>query len=52
MKEIDWINLNEYMKKYGRLLISEEPDKTTELLKSLCTDYKPADGINAFLLLI
>jgi hypothetical protein len=51
MKEIDWINLNEYMKKYGRLLMSEEPNKTTELLKSLCTDYKPADGINDFLLL-
>lgn len=44
MNTIDWFDINVYMKKYGFLLMSEEPDKTTELLKSLCVDYKPTDG--------
>ncbi|XP_071958560.1 vacuolar protein sorting-associated protein 11 homolog isoform X2 [Antedon mediterranea] len=32
------------MKKYGKTLMSEVPTETTELLKSLCTDYKPKDA--------
>ncbi|KAJ8020828.1 Vacuolar protein sorting-associated protein 11-like [Holothuria leucospilota] len=34
----------ENMKKYGKTLMSKEPDKTTELLKLLCTDYRPKDA--------
>ena len=29
------------MKAYGKTLVNEEPDETTELLKKLCSDYKP-----------
>ena len=29
------------MKAYGKTLVNEEPDETTELLKRLCSDYKP-----------
>lgn len=36
----------ENMKKYGKTLMSQEPEKTTDLLKLLCTDYKPKDGEN------
>ncbi|XP_033108411.1 vacuolar protein sorting-associated protein 11 homolog isoform X2 [Anneissia japonica] len=32
------------MKKYGKTLMSEVPTATTELLKLLCTDYKPIDS--------
>ncbi|XP_019628396.1 PREDICTED: vacuolar protein sorting-associated protein 11 homolog [Branchiostoma belcheri] len=31
------------MKKYGKILMSEVPQQTTELLKRLCTDYRPSD---------
>lgn len=34
----------ENMKKYGKTLMSQEPEKTTDLLKLLCTDYKPKDA--------
>ena len=29
------------MKKYGKQLMSQLPDATTNLLKSLCTDWLP-----------
>ena len=29
------------MKAYGKTLVNEEPDETTEMLKKLCSDYKP-----------
>ena len=32
------------MKKYGKMLMSQVPEETTELLKVLCTDYKPTGG--------
>ena len=32
------------MKKYGKILMSEEPSQTTDLIKLLCTDYKPSDS--------
>lgn len=32
------------LKCYGKILISRVPNPTTELLKNLCTDYKPKDG--------
>ena len=44
MKKMKWSDLNEYLKRYGRLLMSEEPDKTTELLKNLCTGFKSVEG--------
>ncbi|XP_077990077.1 vacuolar protein sorting-associated protein 11 homolog [Glandiceps talaboti] len=31
------------LKKYGKILMNEVPQETTELLKLLCTDYKPRD---------
>jgi hypothetical protein len=31
------------LKKYGKVLISEVPAETTELLKTLCTDYHPTN---------
>ena len=33
-----------YMKKYGKMLMNEDSEKTTELLKCLCTDYRPSDS--------
>ena len=29
------------LKAYGKTLVNEEPDETTELLKKLCSDYRP-----------
>lgn len=29
------------MKRYGKILMHHVPNETTELLKVLCTDYKP-----------
>ncbi|KAK7475894.1 hypothetical protein BaRGS_00032862, partial [Batillaria attramentaria] len=31
------------MKQYGKVLMAEAPQETTELLKRLCTDYKPTN---------
>ncbi|KAK2167121.1 hypothetical protein LSH36_32g21058 [Paralvinella palmiformis] len=31
------------LKTYGKILMAEVPMETTELLKRLCTDYKPSD---------
>ncbi len=31
------------MKKYGKVLMAEVPQKTTQLLKRLCTEYKPSN---------
>ena len=33
------------MKKYGKILISEVPAETTQLLKLLCTDYHPSHSM-------
>ena len=44
MKKLDWNDVSEYMKKYGRFLVSEEPDQTTELLKKLCSRTDSSDG--------
>ncbi|WAR00818.1 VPS11-like protein [Mya arenaria] len=30
--------------KYGKILMAERPEEMTELLKRLCTDYKPTDS--------
>lgn len=39
------------MKKYGKVLISEAPKQTTELLKKLCTDYRPSNSKPLYLIL-
>ncbi|CAN8016525.1 unnamed protein product [Ixodes persulcatus] len=33
----------DYMKKYGKVLLNEIPEETTHLLKRLCTDYRPSN---------
>lgn len=30
------------MKRYGKILMHHVPNETTELLKILCTDYRPS----------
>lgn len=32
------------MKRYGKILMHHVPNETTELLKILCTDYRPSGG--------
>lgn len=32
------------MKRYGKILMYHVPNETTELLKILCTDYRPSGG--------
>lgn len=33
----------ENMKKYGKMLIENAPDESTQFLKSLCTNYRPTN---------
>lgn len=35
---------DENVRKYGKVLMAEVPQRTTELLKRLCTDYRPTDS--------
>ena len=39
-----WFQAEENLKKYGKMFMAERPEETTELLKRLCTDYKPTDS--------
>ncbi|XP_047535225.1 vacuolar protein sorting-associated protein 11 homolog [Vanessa atalanta] len=39
--ELEFDDADMYMKKYGHKLIQHEPEESTNLLKLLCTDYKP-----------
>ncbi|CAG2230700.1 PEP5 [Mytilus edulis] len=41
--KLEFDEAEENLKKYGKMLISEVPQQTTELLKRLCTDYRPID---------
>ncbi|XP_072041834.1 vacuolar protein sorting-associated protein 11 homolog [Amphiura filiformis] len=41
--KLDFEEAMDNMKKYGKMLMSEVPTQTTDLLKLLCTDYKPSD---------
>ena len=43
---LEFKEANHNVKKYGKLLMSEAPQQTTELLKRLCTDYKPSDSMS------
>ncbi|XP_064651834.1 vacuolar protein sorting-associated protein 11 homolog [Lineus longissimus] len=42
--KLDFYAADGNLKKYGKMLMSEVPKQTTELLKRLCTDYKPSDS--------
>lgn len=35
----------DYMKKYGKTLLTYVPEQTTDLLKRLCSDYKPSNAL-------
>jgi hypothetical protein len=35
------------MKNYGKSLVNKVPDEATNLLKRLCTDYRPIQGDTA-----
>ncbi|XP_022091158.1 vacuolar protein sorting-associated protein 11 homolog isoform X2 [Acanthaster planci] len=41
--KLEFFEAMDNMKKYGKTLMSEVPRDTTDLLKILCTDYKPSD---------
>lgn len=43
ISNLDFENADKYMKKYGNILIQNAPDKSTQFLKRLCTNYKPID---------
>ena len=42
--KLEFYEADRNVKKYGKLLMSEAPQQTTELLKRLCTDYRPSDS--------
>ncbi|KAK2192568.1 hypothetical protein NP493_28g12051 [Ridgeia piscesae] len=44
ISKLDFDEAEMYMKKYGKMLMNEQPEKTTDLLKTLCTDYRPSDS--------
>ncbi|XP_071804394.1 vacuolar protein sorting-associated protein 11 homolog [Asterias amurensis] len=41
--KLEFFEAMDNMKKYGKTLMNEVPKDTTDLLKILCTDYKPSD---------
>eukprot|EP00795_Rhopilema_esculentum_P008547 gene8547-14548_t len=41
ISRLPFVEAEATMKAYGKTLVNEEPDETTELLKRLCSDYKP-----------
>ena len=42
MLELEEVKAN--VLRYGSVLLNHVPDETTELLISLCTDYKPSNS--------
>ncbi|KAK3611536.1 hypothetical protein CHS0354_016470 [Potamilus streckersoni] len=42
---LEFAEADDNLKKYGKMLMSEIPDQTTELLKKLCTDYRPSNRL-------
>ncbi|XP_022253825.1 vacuolar protein sorting-associated protein 11 homolog [Limulus polyphemus] len=46
--KLDFYQAEENMKRYGKILMSQVPEPTTELLKKLCTDYKPSNAEGTF----
>jgi len=41
ISKLPFVEAETNLKAYGKTLVNEEPDETTELLKKLCSDYKP-----------
>lgn len=41
--KLEFQEAEDNVKKYGKVLMAERPEETTDLLKRLCTDYKPTD---------
>ncbi|XP_064597137.1 vacuolar protein sorting-associated protein 11 homolog [Liolophura sinensis] len=41
--KLSFLEAESNLKQYGKVLMNEAPDQTTELLKRLCTDYRPSD---------
>lgn len=41
--KLEFKEAEQNMKKYGKILLQEVPEKTTDFLKGLCTDYTPND---------
>ena len=44
---LQFVEAESNVKKYGKVLMSEVPRETTELLKRLCTDFRPIDSKHA-----
>ncbi|GFO24686.1 vacuolar protein sorting-associated protein 11-like protein [Plakobranchus ocellatus] len=42
--KLDFESAESNVKQYGKILMSQVPDEMTDLLKRLCTDYRPNDG--------
>ncbi|XP_046856298.1 vacuolar protein sorting-associated protein 11 homolog [Xenia sp. Carnegie-2017] len=42
--KLNFQDAKDNLKKYGKTLMEAEPDKTTELLKLLCTDYRSSES--------
>lgn len=43
MKRLAFLEAESNLKTYGKTLVNNVPDETTELLKQLCTDYQPTE---------
>ncbi|KAL4227956.1 Vacuolar protein sorting-associated protein 11 [Mactra antiquata] len=43
--KLDFEEAENNLKQYGKMLMSKRPIETTQLLKRLCTDYKPDDRL-------
>ncbi|XP_013381879.1 vacuolar protein sorting-associated protein 11 homolog [Lingula anatina] len=41
--KLDFMEAESNLKRYGKVLMAEVPQETTELLKRLCTDYRPSN---------
>eukprot|EP00794_Sanderia_malayensis_P012216 gene12216-13473_t len=41
ISNLNFVQAEANLKSYGKTLMNEEPDETTDLLKRLCSDYKP-----------
>lgn len=43
ISKLEFSEAEKNVKRYGKVLMAEVPQETTELLKRLCTDYRPTD---------
>ncbi|XP_018335224.1 vacuolar protein sorting-associated protein 11 homolog [Agrilus planipennis] len=49
ISRLDFQNAENFMKKYGNILIEKEPHESTQFLKRLCTNYRPVDKTDGIL---